>query len=196
MVEKVSANALEAFKHPVCPFLFAVDDATVVRDILQSLPETYGLEVGFGREPTSVFQIDSTIPWILTEPDSFRFRHFKDETRQQWLDLKPESLQIHQPIVALHAAASVEIQKQAHILVYRNIDYQEMDMISFADLQEKQRLVFIVDGDHIPEMPTYGSFLQRHGYEVKQFKRRSLDVPQFTFPYPFYPNDYVLDVTK
>lgn len=196
MVEARTQDNLEAFRHPTYPFLYTVDDKTAINDILSSLPETFGLEVGFGREPTSVFHIDATIPWILAERDDFRFQHFKNDARNNWLGVRSAPLSIPHPIIALHLEVSAEMQKRAQTLVYRNIAYQDMEMISFGDLQPQQRLVFIVDNDHIPEVPIYGAFLQQNGYDVSKFKRRSLDVPQFSHPYPFYPNDYVLDITK
>lgn len=196
MVEACIQHNVETFRHPIYPFLYIIDDPLLANDILSSLPQSFGMEVGFGLEPTSVFHIDATIPWILAERDDFRFRIFKNDTRQRWIDVKSDTEQIHQPIIALHLDASAAMQKQAQTLVYRNINYQEMDMIACTELKKNQRLVFIVDGDHVPEVPMYGSFLQKHGYDASQLKRRSSDVSQFTFPYPFYPNDYVLDVTK
>jgi|GEM_PF-6522416 len=195
MVETIGRSTLEMFTHPVHSFLHVVDDPVAIHDVLQLLPTPYGLEVGFGKEPTQIFHIDPSIPWILTEPDVFRFKCFQEESQHNWLD-EPDSSSIIQPVIALNTVASIAMQEYANTLVYRNISYQDMEVISFADLRPKQRFVFIVDNDHIPEVPMYGSFLRKHGYDVSQFRRRALDVPQFTYPYPFYPNDYVLDVTK
>lgn len=196
MLEMSDMRVLEPFRHPLYPFLYEIDDAMAVHDVLHSIQKPYGLEIGFGKEPTSVFTIDSTLPWILTEPDSFRFTSFKKDTRNHWLDIKSSLVSIEQPIIAVNTYATDEMQKEADVLVYRNVDYKNMTVVPFDELHVGQRTVFIVDGDHIPEVPLYGHFLQENGYNPKRFARRSQEEIQFTYPYPFSPYDYVLDTTR
>jgi hypothetical protein len=190
-------KGLEPFKNTHFPFLYITEDKTIISSVISSfLKDPYGLEVGMGEEPTRVFNIDKSLPWMVTEPDERSFSFFKKHIQSFWMDIDIRSFDGIHPIVALEEYSSMGMQSKAQVIVYRNIDYRNMFMVPFQELQPKQRAVFIVDMLHVNEMDRYHDFLKEYGYDPRQLKVRSNDLPLLTTALPFASDDYVLDITK
>ncbi|MCX6792251.1 MAG: hypothetical protein NT149_04410 [Candidatus Gottesmanbacteria bacterium] len=196
MVER-KLKGLEHFRNIHFPFLYVIENKGMATSVIQSFTKKpYGLEVGFGEEPTRVFNIDDGIPWLLTEPDERYFSYFKRNIKYFWENVDSQTLKMTHPIIALNTYSTTTMERNAEVIVHRNLDYRNMFMVPFEDLRAKQRVVFIVDMLHIDEMDRYHSFLREYGYAPQQLQVRSKDLPLLTTSVPFAPDDYVLDITK
>lgn len=192
-------RALEPFQNKLYPFLYIVDDKILAKDIFKMFRGRYGLETGFGEEPTRLFHIDKTIPWIITEPNEGDFNYFKKTGIYDiYSDLNMASLQLPNPIIAINSYSTYGSQQKANTLVYRNLDYRDMIMVPYNQLSRDQRVVFIVNGAHADgdEDNHYYRYLKKNGYDPNQLILRPKSEPSLTFRYPFSQDEYVLDVTK
>ena len=201
MHEKILIHGFEQFRHPVFPFIYIIDDKTVIPDVIQKLKQKpLGLETGFGNEPVRHFLLDNSITWIATEPDSRYFRSYKEELKSEqnrfYGDLPPALLTSSSQLFVLNTYTSSDLLKSANTFVYRNLDYRDMNIVPFNSLNKGQRFVFIVNMLHVDEMYYYRSFLKTNGYNPDSLKLRSKQNPPLTSPYNFAPDEYVLDVVK
>jgi hypothetical protein len=195
--ERLNYTFLEPFRHPAYPFLYVVEDEMVIKDIIGMFEKNlYGLETGFGNEPTRVFQINDNLPWLITEPDKRWFGYFKNEMERHWMDLDFNLIPIKHPIIAVNSYSTYELQKKAQNLVYRNLDYRDMYMVKYDELRKGQRVTFIVNSLHTSEMQNYHYFLREYGYNPDLLLLRDKSIPPLTQTCPFAPDEYVLDVTK
>ena len=197
--ERNHLDFLEPFKHPDLPFLYAVDDSSLYPEVFSLFPKrTYGLETGFGSILSNVFNIDINIPWVVTEIDTKRYVNFKRWMCDAWRKVDFNNIQITQPIIAVNTSAPSEFQKNAHTLLYRNLNYNDMYMISHNQLQTGQRVVFVVDGQHADgdETQLYRQYLREYGYNPNLLQLRSKSLPRLSELTDYIPDQLVLDITK
>ena len=199
MGEKVSFSGLEPFRHPKIPFLYIIEDKRVIPSVLNMVSgQKYGLETGFGGEPTRLFHVNPDIPWITTEPNKFGFHAFKSDISFYWEDLDLNLLRNSKPIIAINTASSEVLQTKAQTLVYRNLDYGDMFMVPYEKLKKGQRVVFIVDRLHAQsdELKKYFKYLKQYGYNPDLLQLRPKSLPPLVRVRRWGPHEYVLDVTK
>jgi hypothetical protein len=198
MTEYPGLQALEKFRSPQLPFIYVIEDSKLAKDVLEMFSDKkFGLETGFGREPTRVFHINPYIPWVATETDDRSFNDFKRNLRtNEWDDLSPLMTNLVSPIIAIKGMSTREAQRNAQSLVYRNVDYRYMNIVPYSELAVGQRITFIVSSLHVNEMPLYEDYLQRNGYNPEELLLRQKEKPSLSYRYPFGQDEYVLDVTK
>lgn len=195
--EEQNLSFLEPFRHSKYPFLYIVEDTMAIQDTLKMFSDhLFGLETGFGDEPTRVFHINGEIPWLLTEPDANSFKDFKNYIGMHWVDLDFNKFTYEHPIIALQTYSTLNLERKAKILLYRNLKHSDMSMIPYEELVEDQRIVFVINRLHINEMTYYKAFLRKFGYNPDLLRLRDKSLPPLTRRYSFAPNEYVLDITK
>lgn len=195
--KELNLALIQPFKLRVYPFVYAVDDRIAMTDVLKMFSgKKYGLETGFGVEPSRLFHIDNTIPWIVTEPDARCFDGFKRNINVYWKDVDFTSFRVPNPIIALRAYSSHGLEQTAQHVVYRNLDYGTMSMVPQDDLREGQSVTFIVNGMHVKELQYYRWYLENYGYDPDLLQLRPQSRPPLSFPYAYAPDEYVLDFTK
>jgi len=190
---------LEKFCDARIPFLYWVEDKLVIPQVMRDITSSaYGLETGFGQQPTKLFLLEPNINWILTEPDQRNYAVARRDLIQLWRDIDPEGTDILSQfrMVALKTASTREMVAQASVLVYRNLDYRDMRVPQFKDLRQRQRMVFIVNDSHVGELPYFRRFLSSNGYEQSELKIRSSRLPKLGVDFAGNKQEYILDIVK
>lgn len=199
MSEIPDLSYLEKFRDTRIPFFYWVEDKLVIPQVVKDITSgAYGLETGFGQEPTKSFLLEPRIPWILTEFKQEDYAQARRDLSEYWREINLEGLDIPSQfrMVALKTASTRGMVAQANVLVYRNLDYQEMEIPQFKDLRQGQRMVFIVNDSHVKELPRYRSFLNSNGYEGPELKIRSSHLPKLGIDFAGNKQEYVLDIVK
>jgi hypothetical protein len=201
MSETPSTLSLENFRDPSLPFVYWIEDASLAEQVMAQVVSNgkFGLETGFGRQPTKLFLIDPTMTWLGTEIEKRAFDDARENLQEYW---EGDEFVSHMPptfrIILLNTASDsmggAEVAN-ANTLVYRNLDHRDTFIPEFNKLQKGQRLVFIVDSEHIYELNSYRNYLTGWGYDASQLKERSSDLPSFSMMHPGNLHTYVLDIT-
>jgi hypothetical protein len=130
MLETVAVETLEQFKDPQYDCLYWISDDSMGRSLVQSYIEQeipFGLEVGFGFQPTRVFLLDNSIDWFLTETNRMRFIGAK---REKFMDDLPTPLMSEDKrIFALNLWASGQMAEAAEVILFRNFNYNSMQRL-------------------------------------------------------------------
>lgn len=209
MVEKSLLDTLERFRDTRYRQIYWVEDKMLIDEVIQETladVKPFGLEVGFGQEPTRLQHIDGNIPWLLVEPDNREFADAKHLLKYNWRDVESHKLPEDFRMVALRTAADQQLIQTAQTLVFRNLDYRDMDhLIPPIDLIDKgKRLVYIVSGMHawtggmFDEVPRYKALLQRKGFNPEDLILRPKNLPSLAWHIPndTFDSELVFDFTK
>jgi len=206
MGEILDLPILEQFRDSKHKSLYWVEDAQSAHSILQHYVTNhipFGMEIGFGYNPTRVFLVDASLDWILTEldKDAFAFAKSCNLFGVRWDEEHIKNFTTKK-IFALNIPADKTTVQAAKVLVYCNLDYRK-EMVglvpNFSELKKGQRVVFIVtrahaDGAGGGELPLYREFLTACGYDSASLVRRPGIISK-----PVINDDddeYVLDITK
>ncbi len=186
--DRLGAN-LEQFRDPTYRQLHWIEDPLLIQDITKSYiapKKRFGLEVGFGEEPTRVNLMNPEIDWLLTEPSPDDFSHARRNIYHYWEGVQTDVLPANQKIISLMAPATREMIRAASVLLYRNPTTRDMGFIvpPRGNLQQGQRIVLIINNTHIGELEHYRGFLLRNGYDPDNLILREKLLPPLTSELP------------
>lgn len=209
MIEHSFLRSLEPFRSPAFPFLYILKEPQMIEMCLARITlGSFGIETGFGRQPARVFYIDKTIPWILTECNETQFNIAvrPNKISTSWEGVPLEHIIGIPPIFMVHKASNDFLERKAKTIVYRNPDYNVIDMVPYQDLAPGRRVVVILDlhligGKSDIEWPKYYHFLTEYGYDPDQIIERPVSLPPYcnmdmVKQYAKESRQFVLDVTK
>lgn len=188
----------DQFRHKTVPFLHIVEDPAVCREIFDRFSEVpHGMEVGCGFSPVRYWHIDHSVLWLAAEPDGRKVKQLIRLTGQEWIpDVPdvPDSCQVF--ILKINVG-----RREAHnakIIVYCNPDYNFQWLIKNSDLRPGQRLIYILNGLHAPELEYHREYLSDCGYDPALLRLQTRGYHPFG-RYGFMEGcdtEYILDYTK
>jgi hypothetical protein len=166
------------------PFVFLLSEGVTFRGA-SPFPSNcpFGLEVGAGSSPTKVYNVDRSLPWILTECDLKPIKELIGDLPGTWDDAPLHD--IPEPVIAIRSFATPELQRQASFLVYQNPNYEHEDFFfpHRTELKPTQRLMLIVSSTHTMELGRYRELLWQHGYDGSKLRLREPTEPSLTYPF-------------
>lgn len=188
---------LSELEDPKVPNLFWIEDPKLaVSLIAQMQPFSYGIEVGFGRFPSRVYNINPDIPWVQYEMDVSEFTIAK----RKITDFGGNIL-LYQPVLAFCAKAPQEVIERANTIVFSNYDYRIMHPPDYRSLIPGQRVVVIYCSIGTIQKGTIGGVdytltcddLLLYGYPINEMRERPLTLLKYSLPQDM--TEIVLDVT-
>lgn len=194
-------HLIEPFRDPKFPFVHFIEDKMLVDDIFRRLNGggiPWGLETGFGIEPTRSWVLDlSCSIWVAGEYDKRLFDSTIRDLSQRFCDINPMEFPPCKLILLPFAVHYSRCYPQT--LVYRNYDYiaNLHTLPPYKNLNPGQRLIVLVNGRHSEEYDLYIENLAFRGYNPNNLMIRSpseipISNPSYKNKYP----EYILDVTK
>lgn len=191
---------VKPYADPLYRNLRWIGDSSVSEKLMESYMHSakpFGLEIGFGEEPTKVYHVDPSIDWLLFESDPRKFGDAQNSIQSFWTDYQPEKY-TDRLIIALNAGLPDELIEKSSSLMYRNVELKYMyhSVPKYIDLNTGQRMVFVVSGPHIEEIGSYREFLYLQGYNPDDLKVRDSSLPSLAHRFDSDKREYVLDITK
>ncbi|MBI4136510.1 hypothetical protein HY469_00450 [Candidatus Roizmanbacteria bacterium] len=169
---EIPPPSLEQFKGTQFENTYWIKDQSVIQaltDYYITNKKTYGLEVGFGIEPTRVGLIAPDIDWFFVDPKGFS--DAKDILDQVWEEEDcPKENKYFLPI-----GASPGLVQNAQTVLYRNLNYNRMgELVPKRDeLRPGQEIVFVIDTTHVSELDEYKDFLKSKGYDTNDLEQNT-----------------------